>query len=142
MNTHDGDNELKFAKNIESKILRGSIGGNKFEFAELLTVMKCKRLYKSLEFETFKEWYGYWRFSKPTVYSWMNVHSTFVKKYNFTQKELQQIEVRVLKSLLPLARSGVMAKDQLAEVMNNSKKIEFGKFLEQSPAIKRSFGLC
>ena len=137
-------NKINYAKNLERDVLKARLSrvdGSMFEFAELLSTMKEEKIYKSLGFATFQKWYENWGFPKPTVYTWINVHATFVINFDFRKEELQEIEVRVLKALLPLARSGAMTKERLTEVMNDAKQMEFGKFLEKLPELKKYYGI-
>ena len=136
--------EVQKVKDIERMILQARLSrkeGAMFEFAKLLWMMKNEKLYQSLGFETFRDWFYTWGFPRQTIYSWLNIHATFVVNLDFTKQELQQFEVRILKALLPVARSGAITKEKLAKVMINARSKEFGKFLELLPEIKRSFGL-
>lgn len=144
MNTKINEREVDYAKNLEKAILRARLSrveGSMFEFAKLVLELKEKRLYKSLGFKNFNDWYLDWGLPVPTVNTWLNLYRTYIDRYGFKVDDLRQVEVRILKDLLPVARSHKVTKEMLLREIDQASRMDYKDFIEILPKIKMSFGL-
>ena len=66
---------------------------------------------------------------------------TYVVTHGFTKEDLENIEIRVLKDLLPVAHSPKVSNEKLMKVLNHVKSMNYKDFREIFPSIKASFGI-
>ena len=144
MSIYDKPSEIEYAKKLEKRILKArlsQINGSILDLGELLFELKTVEAYRFLGYEKFKDWYEDWEFPYQSVNHWLNIFTTYIINLNFNKQELSDVDVRVLKAFLPVARSNAATKNKLKDLIDKAIQMKFDKFLDLLPEIKRSFGL-
>jgi len=131
-----------YARDLEMKILKARLStkhGGMWEFAKLLTKMKKAKLYRQLGYASFEDWFIETGFPRSTIYTWMNLERTYCDKRGFKIESLEEIENRILKCFLPLARSDQIQTHELWGEIIAATNMKFSEFLQKLPKLKKRY---
>lgn len=138
------NNEIDYAKNLEEKILHKRLSRTTIsviELGQLLVKFKKEKLFLLLGYKNFAIWYTNWGFPYQSINHWIRLYLTYVNSHGLTKADLKNVEVRVLKDLLPVMNSPKASKEKLLKVLNHVKSMNYKDFREILPSIKTSFGI-